>query len=97
MSVTELIRIENRGRSSELYVAGLRVGRGLYGLSFNQPENDMSNPKLTVTIDIKETLKALSEIPTEHFEQAKEIMKDYLSGYKRTVTDDGNSSMEILR
>ena len=30
MSVTELIRIENRGRSSELYVAGLRVGRGLY-------------------------------------------------------------------
>lgn len=41
MSVTELIRIENRGRSSELYVAGLRVGRGLYGLSFNQPENDI--------------------------------------------------------
>ena len=93
----ELIRIENRGRSSELYVAGLRLGRGLHGLSFNQPENDTTNPKITVTIDIRETLRALSEIPVEQFEQAKEIMKDYLAGYKRTVTEDGNSSMEVLR
>lgn len=92
----ELIRIENRGRSSELYVAGLRLGKGLYGLSFNQSENDMSNPKITVTIDIRETLRALSEIPVEQFEQAKEIMKDYLAGYKRTVTEDGNSSTEVF-
>ena len=92
----ELIRIENRGRSSELYVAGLRLGKGLYGLSFNQSENDMPNPKITVTIDIRETLKALSEIPAEQFEQAKEIMKDYLAGYKRTVTEDGNSSTEVF-
>lgn len=93
----ELIRIENRGRSSELYVAGIRFGRGLHGLSFSQPENDMSNPKLTVTIDIRKTLEALSEISVEQFEQAKEIMKDYLAGYKRTVTDDGNSSVELFR
>ena len=51
----------------------------------------------TVTIDIREMLQAISEITPEQLEQAKEILKPYLDGYKITVTEDGNSSMEVLR
>lgn len=93
----ELIRIENRGRSTEVYVAGLKLGRGIYGLSFEQSGENMNNPKISVTFDIKEMLENLAEITPEQFEKAKEILKPYLDGYKRTVTKDGNSSVEILR
>lgn len=92
----ELIRIENRGRSTNLCIAGIRLGKGILGIDFSQLEEESMEPKLTVTLDIIAFLKALSEIKPEEFEQAKEIIKPYLDGYKRTVTEDGNSSVEIL-
>lgn len=95
--IEELIRIENRGRSTELYVAGLKVGKGIYGISFDQSKDTINNPRISLTIDIKEVLENLAEITPEQLERAKEILKPYLVGYKRTVTKDGNSSMEILR
>ncbi|MDO5349794.1 MAG: hypothetical protein Q4E86_07625 [Lachnospiraceae bacterium] len=94
---SELIRIENHGRHTELYIAGLKFGEALYGLSFDQSGENLSSPKITVTVDIREMLQVLSEITPEQLESAKEIIKPYLDGYKRTVTDDGNSSIEILR
>mgnify|MGYP000502024887 CR=1 FL=1 len=38
-----------------------------------------------------------AEMSKEELEQAKEIIKMYLDGYKRTAAEDGNSSVEILR
>ena len=54
-------------------------------------------PKLTVTVYVRAFLQELSEIKPEELEQAKEIIKMYLDGYKRTAAEDGNSSVEILR
>jgi hypothetical protein len=94
--VQELIRFENRGRSTHIYVAGIKVSRGISGISFNQPVENVNDPSVTATINIREMLQVLSEITPEQFEEAKEIIKPYLNGYERTVTDDGNSSMEVL-
>ena len=93
----DLIRIENHGRSTYLYVAGIRLGKGILGINFSQTEKEPMTPKLTVTVDVRVFLQELSEIKPEELEQAKEIIKMYLDGYKRTATEDGNSSVEILR
>lgn len=93
----ELIRVENCGRSTYLYVAGIRLGKGILGVRFSQLEEEPMIPKLTVTVDIRAFLQELSEIKPEELEQAKEVIKLYLDGYKKTATEDGNSSLEILR
>ena len=97
MRVQELIRIENRGRGSELYAAGLNLSKGIYGLAFDQLGNNSKNPKLTITIDIKEFLQGLSEITPEQLEAAKKTIAPYLVGYARTATEGGGSSMQVLR
>ena len=86
----ELICIENHGRSTYLCIAGIRLGKGIL-------EEEPMTPKLTVTVDVRAFLQELSEIKPEELEQAKEIIKMYLDGYKRTAAEDGNSSVEILR
>ena len=56
-------------------------------------------------IDTMKRDKSLTKEEREHriaaahkeLEQAKEIIKMYLDGYKRTAAEDGNSSVEILR
>ena len=93
----DLIRIENHGRSTYLYIAGIRLGKGILGINFSQTEEEPMTPKLTVTVDVRALLQELSEIKPEELEQAKEIIKMYLDGYKRTAAEDGNSSVEILR
>lgn len=93
----DLIRIENHGRSTYLYIAGIRLGKGILGINFSQTEEGPMTPKLTVTVDVRAFLQELSEIKPEELEQAKEIIKMYLDGYKRTAAEDGNSSVEILR
>lgn len=93
----DLIRIENHGRSTYLYIAGIRLGKGILGINFSQTEEEPMTPKLTVTVDVRAFLQELSEIKPEELEQAKEIIKMYLDGYKRTAAEDGNSSVEILR
>ena len=94
--VKDLIRFENKGRSTYVSVAGIRVEKALKGVSFDQSVENVKNPTITATIDIKEMLRVLAEITPEQIEEAKEIIKPYLAGYKRTVTEDGNSSMEVL-
>ena len=93
----DLIRIENHGRSTYLYIAGIRLGKGILGINFSQTEEEPMTPKLTVTVDVRAFLQELSEIKPEELEQAKEIIKPYLIGYEKAVTDDGSSSMEVLR
>ena len=93
----DLIRIENHGRSTYLYIARIRLGKGILGINFSQTEEEPMTPKLTVTVDVRAFLQELSEIKPEELEQAKEIIKMYLDGYKRTAAEDGNSSVEILR
>ena len=93
----DLIRIENHGRSTYLYIAGIRLGKGILGINFSQTEEEPMTPKLTVTVDVRAFLQELSEIKPEELEQAKEIIKMYLDGSKRTAAEDGNSSVEILR
>jgi len=94
--VKDLIRLENRGRGTYVYVAGFRVDRALKGISFDQSLGNVKDPTVTATIDIKEMLQVLSKVTPEQLEEAKEIIKPYLAGYERTVTEDGNSSMEVL-
>ncbi len=93
----ELISIENRGRSSYLYVAGLKLGRGINGMEFSQVEEGTDGPTLTVTVDIRQFLKELAEITPEELERAKEIIKPYLAGFTYTVNEDGEKVMEVLR
>ena len=93
----ELICIENHGRSTYLCIAGIRLGKGILGINFSQTEEEPMTPKLTVTVDVRAFLQELSEIKPEELEQAKEIIKMYLDGYKRIAAEDGNSSVEILR
>lgn len=81
----DLIRIENHGRSTYLYIAGIRLGKGILGINFSQTEEEPMTPKLTVTVDVRAFLQELSEIKPEELEQAKEIIKMYLDGYKRTA------------
>ena len=94
--VKDLVRFENRGRETRVYVVGIMVGRALKGISFDQSVENVNNPTITATIDIKEMLRELSKVTPEQLEEAKEIIKPYLAGYERTVTEDGNSSMEVL-
>ncbi|WP_312431946.1 hypothetical protein [Lacrimispora sp.] len=94
--VKDLIRFENRGMSTDVFIAGIKVSMGITGISFNQSVESVKNPSITATIDIREMLRVLAEITPEQLEEAKEIVKPYLAGYKRTVTEDGNSSMEVL-
>ena len=77
----DLIRIENHGRSTYLYIAGIRLGKGILGINFSQTEEEPMTPKLTVTVDVRAFLQELSEIKPEELEQAKEIIKMYLDGY----------------
>ena len=93
----ELICIENHGRSTYLCIAGIRLGKGILGINFSQTEEEPMTPKLTVTVDVRAFLQELSEIKPEELEQAKEIIKMNLDGYKRPAAEDGNSSVEILR
>lgn len=94
--VKDLIRLENKGRSTYVYVAGIMVGRALKGFSFDHSVENVNTPTITATIDIKELLRVLAEVTPEEIEEAKEIIKPYLAGYKRTATEDGNSSIEVL-
>ncbi|MDR7814639.1 hypothetical protein [Lacrimispora sp.] len=94
--VNDLIRLENKGRSTYVYVAGIGLGRAIKGITFNQQVESVNDPTITATIDIKEMLRVLAEVTPEQLEEAKEIIKPYLAGYERTVTEDGNSSMEVL-
>lgn len=94
--VKDLIRFENRGRGTYVYVAGIRVDRALKGISFDQSVGNVKDPTVTATIDIEEMLRVLAEVTPEQIEEVKEIIKPYLKGYERTVTEDGNSSMEVL-
>ena len=68
----DLIRIENHGRSTYLYIAGIRLGKGILGINFSQTEEEPMTPKLTVTVDVRAFLQELSEIKPEELEQAKE-------------------------
>ena len=58
----DLIRIENHGRSTYLYIAGIRLGKGILGINFSQTEEEPMTPKLTVTVDVRAFLQELSEI-----------------------------------
>lgn len=93
----ELFSIKNHGRSTYLWFAGIRLGRGIKGIKFAQSGKNVQNPELTLTIDIRLFLQELSEITPEELEQAKETVKVYLKGYKETATEDGSSSVEFLR
>lgn len=94
--IKDLIKLENKGRSTYVSVAGIEIGRALKGVSFNQSGESLNSPTITATIDIREMLQVLAKITPEQLEEAKEIIKPYLIGYERTVTEDGNSSMEVL-
>ena len=94
--INDLIKLENKGRSTYVSVAGLEIGKALKGVSFDQSGESLNSPAITVTIEIKEMLKVLAEVTPEQLKEAKEIIKPYLAGYRRTVTEDGNSSIEVL-
>nr|WP_288829110.1 hypothetical protein [uncultured Clostridium sp.] len=94
--VKELIRFENRGRSTHIYVAGIRIDRAIMGISFNQPVESVKDPSVTATIDIRKMLQVLAEITPDQLKEVKEIIKPYLNGYERTATENGDSSIEVL-
>ena len=71
----DLIRIENHGRSTYLYIAGIRLGKGILGINFSQTEEEPMTPKLTVTVDVRAFLQELSEIKPEELEQAKKLSR----------------------
>ncbi|WP_313182055.1 hypothetical protein [Lacrimispora sp.] len=94
--VKDLIKLENRGRSTYVSVAEIEVGKALKGVSFDQSGENLNSPAITATIDIREMLQVLAKITPEQLEEAKEIMKPYLKGYERTTTEDGDSSLEVF-
>lgn len=92
-----IVELKNFGRSTHVIICGLDVSRGVIGASLVQTNNKLGNPELTVTVDIREMLRGVSELTPGQLEQAKEIIKSYLARYDRAVTNDGGSSMEVLR
>ena len=94
--VKDLIKLENKGRSTYVSIAGIEIGKALKGVSFDQSGESLNNPTITATIDIRGMLQVLAKITPEQLEEAKEIMKPYLKGYERTTTEDGDSSLEVL-
>lgn len=94
--VKDLIKLENKGRSTYVSVAGIEIGRALKGVSFNQSGESLNSPTITATIDIREMLQVLAKITPEQLEEAKKIMKPYLKGYERTTSEDGDSSLEVF-
>ena len=92
-----ILELKNFGRSTHVIICGLDVSRGITGASLVQMNTNLGNPELTVTVDIREMLRGLSEITPIQLEQAKEIIKPYLIGYEKAVTDDRSRSMEVLR
>lgn len=94
--VKDLIKLENRGRSTYVSVAGIEVGKALKGISFDQSAGNLKDPTVTATIDIREMLRELAKITPEQLEEAKEIIKPYLKGYERTTTENGDSSLEVF-
>lgn len=92
-----IVELKNFGRSTHVVICGMDLSKGLYGVSFDQSADSLQTPRLTMTVDVKKMLQVISEITPEQLDQAKEIIKPYLIGYERADTNDGSSSMEVLR
>ncbi len=56
-----ILELKNFGRSTHVIICGLDVSRGITGASLVQMNTNLGNPELTVTVDIREMLRGLSE------------------------------------
>lgn len=92
--VKDLIKIENKGRSTYVSVAGIGIEKALKGVSFDQSAESVKDPSITVNIEIKEMLKVLAEVTPEQIEEAKEIIKPYLDGYRKDVAEEFDRKQE---
>lgn len=90
-----VIEFQNFGRSTHIIICGMDLSKGIYGASFDQLK-DMDGPKLTLSVDVRELLRTISEITPEQMEQARKVIRPYLAGDERAVPDDGSGSMEVL-
>jgi len=83
--VPELIRTENTGRSTKVYVAGIEIGKILKDFSFEQTGKSFENPNLMFSFGILDMIRLLSKLTEEEISQAKEILKCYINRYKETA------------
>lgn len=81
----ELIRIENKGRSTNVYFAGIEVGKILTDFSLEQTGKSFDNPNLMISFGILDMIRLLSKLTEEEINQAKEILKCYIDRYKETA------------
>lgn len=81
----ELIRTENTGRSTKVYVAGIEIGKALSGFSLEQTGEKLGDPHVTLSFSINHMLDILSKVPKEDFEKARALIESYFQGREQAV------------
>jgi len=81
----ELIRIENRGRETRVYIAEVETGMALRGFSLDHSKRNLLNPVITVSFGINDMLKLLSELTPEQIQEAKRILKANIDRVQKSI------------
>lgn len=81
----ELIKVENRGRETRVYIAEVEIGRVLRGFSLDHREKNHINPVITVSFGINDMLKRLSELTPEQMEEAARILKANIDWAQKSI------------